>query len=155
MGSPQIAIEAAKAHVERGTLAPDVEIDFTFVEADPDSADNLKARLAPIVLPAAFRVSVIPGEFATVIGAELDHIERGNSSLAPTFAFVDPFGFSGIPFDLMGRILRYPKCEVFVNVMVEFINRFLEHPNDRDRRPFPRHFRHRRGAGDPTPDGGP
>jgi three-Cys-motif partner protein len=137
VGSPHIAIEAAKAHVERGSLAPDVEIDFTFVEADPDSAENLKARLAPIVLPPSFRVSVIPGEFATVIGAELDQIERAGLALAPTFAFVDPFGFSGIPFDLMGRILRYPKCEVFVNVMVEFINRFLEHPNDRIVAHFP------------------
>ena len=30
----------------------------------------------------------------------------------------------------MARILSHPKCEVFVNIMVDFINRFLEHPND-------------------------
>jgi hypothetical protein len=28
----------------------------------------------------------------------------------------------------MARILRFERCEVFVNIMVEFINRFLEHP---------------------------
>jgi hypothetical protein len=31
----------------------------------------------------------------------------------------------------MARILSYPRCEVFVNIMIEFINPFLEHPNDR------------------------
>ena len=35
-GSPLLAIEAAKVHVEHGTLAPTVEINFGFVEANPD-----------------------------------------------------------------------------------------------------------------------
>lgn len=139
-GSPQVAIGAAKAHVDRGTLAPDVQIDFTFVEADPHSAENLRSKLSALTLPPSFTWSVVPGEFAEVIGAELDQIERSGTALAPTFAFVDPFGFSGIPLDLMARILRYPKCEVFVNVMVEFINRFLEHPNEQVVAHFPQTF---------------
>ena len=140
IGSPQVAIEAAKAHVEQGSLAPDVQIVFTFIEANLESAENLSARLASINLPPSFKVSVIPGEFAKVIGAELDHLEREGLALAPTFAFVDPFGFSGIPLALMARILSYTRCEVFVNIMVEFINRFLEHPNDRIVAHFPETF---------------
>ena len=41
---------------------------------------------------------------------------------------------------LMTRILAYPRCEVFVNIMVEFINRFLEHPNDKVVAHFPTTF---------------
>src|SRR5258705_10694676 len=48
--SPQVATEAAKAHVERGPLAPDCKIDFTFVNADPHSAADLNASLSALVL---------------------------------------------------------------------------------------------------------
>ncbi len=66
---------------------------------------------------------------------------KGAGSSPPqVFAFVDPFEFSGIPLELMARILRYPRCEVFVNIMVEFTNRFLEHPNDQIVAHFPRTF---------------
>jgi three-Cys-motif partner protein len=139
-GSPQIAIEAAKAHVERGTLDPNVEIHFSFVEADPESAENLGRKLSALQHPPSFKVEVTPGQFAETIGTELRRLEQSGQAPAPIFAFVDPFGFSGIPLDLMARILRYPRCEVLVNIMVEFINRFLKHPNDQVLAHFPRTF---------------
>jgi three-Cys-motif partner protein len=129
-GSPLLAIEAARHHVERGTLAPNVQINFIFVEANLDYARHLQASLGRIPCPAQFEVRVIPGEFADVIGSSLDELEKQRGMLDPTFAFVDPFGFSGIPLNLLARILRYPKCEIFVNIMIEFINRFLAHPNE-------------------------
>ncbi len=140
IGSPQIAIEAAKAHVEKGTLDPNVQIHFSFIEADLDSARNLEAKLSALTRPSSFKVEVIPGEFAKTVGTELDDLERAGETPAPIFAFVDPFGFSGIPLELMSRILHDPRCEVFVNVMVEFINRFLEHPNDQIVTHFPQTF---------------
>lgn len=139
-GSPLLAIEAAKYHVERGTLAPNVNINFIFIEADPGFASHLRNRLSGLSCPPQFKISVVPGEYADVIGGILDRLQQEGKLLAPTFAFVDPFGFSGIPFDLMARILSHPKCEVFVNIMVEFINRFLEHPNDRVLAHFPSTF---------------
>ncbi|MBK6315129.1 MAG: three-Cys-motif partner protein TcmP [Blastocatellia bacterium] len=41
------------------------------------------------------------------------------------------FGFSGIPFSLLERLLRKKRCEVFVTFMADAINRFLEHPDDK------------------------
>jgi len=35
-------------------------------------------------------------------------------TLAPTFAFIDPFGFSGIPFTLIERLLKCKRSEAFV-----------------------------------------
>ena len=139
-GSPQIALRAAMAHVQQGSLSPDVKIDFSFIESDPESAAHLKKRLASLQTPRSFHVEVIPGEFAQVMTAELDRITTAGMALAPTFAFVDPFGFSGIPYESMARILRFKKCEVFVNVMVEFINRFLEHPDQKIVAHFPETF---------------
>jgi three-Cys-motif partner protein len=129
-GSPLLAIEAARSHVDRGTLSANVNIRFFFIEADHESAKHLDDKLSRITIPPQFKVKVIEREFASAIGEVLDHLQSTGKLLAPTFAFVDPFGFSGIPLSLMAQILRYPKCEVFVNIMVDFINRFLEHPND-------------------------
>jgi three-Cys-motif partner protein len=140
VGSPIIAIEAAKAHVAKGTLPSNVNINFIFVEAESEYADHLRSRLDALSIPTQFKVGVIPGEYANVIGGILDQLEKENKQIAPTFAFVDPFGFSGIPFSLMTRILAYPRCEVFINIMVEFINRFLEHPNDKVVAHFPTTF---------------
>ena len=128
------------AHIIQGTLARDVEIHFSFIEADTDSAANLGAKLSSLRYPPSFKVEVTPGRFAETIGTELDRLESAGQTPAPIFAFVDPFGFSGVPLDLMARILSYPRCEVFVNIMVEFINRFLEHPNDEIVAHFPQTF---------------
>ncbi len=143
-GSPVLAIESAMEHVTRGTLPANVVVNFIFVESDKDHAAHLRAELARLSPPPQFKVGVIDGAFRDRIGEILDKIEAENKSLAPTFAFVDPFGFSGIPMALMARILKFQRCEVFVNVMVEFINRFLEHPNDGITAHFPETF----GTGD-------
>lgn len=42
----------------------------------------------------------------------------------PIFAFIDPFGWTGIPFSSIRRILTSPHCEVLVTFMYEEINRF-------------------------------
>lgn len=99
-GSPLLAIEAAKYHVQNGTLAPTVSINFIFVEANPDYARHLQGKLNALALPTQFKAGIIQGEFAAVIGGILNDLEKESKLLAPTFAFVDPFGFSGIPFEL-------------------------------------------------------
>ena len=60
----------------------------------------------------------------------LDRLNATGSRLAPTFALIDPFGFSGIPYALIKRLLSNDKCEVLVTCMVSWINRFVKHPND-------------------------
>lgn len=129
-GSPILAIESAMEHLTRRTIRPDLIINFIFIESEKTHADHLNRLLDQMRIPEQFKVRVFEGAFRDRIGGILDKIEADKKSLAPTFAFVDPFGFSGIPLSLMTRILNYKKCEVFVNVMVDFIKRFLEHPND-------------------------
>jgi three-Cys-motif partner protein len=46
-------------------------------------------------------------------------------TLAPTFAFLDPFGFSHMPIHLIERIVRNSRCEGLITFMYEEINRFL------------------------------
>lgn len=139
-GSPLLALEAARSQLERGTLGSNVQLRFFFIEADSESATHLDCRLSRLQIPSQFKVTVIHGEFASVVEQVLGQLEATGKTLAPTFAFVDPFGFSGIPLHLMARILRYPKCEVFINIMIDFINRFLQHPSDSVVAHFPQTF---------------
>jgi hypothetical protein len=50
--------------------------------------------------------------------------------LGPTFVFIDPFGFSGVPYTLVRRVLGKPRCEVFITFMADAINRWLDHPDE-------------------------
>lgn len=129
-GSPVIAIKSARAHIARKTLSPDTEINFVFIEANAQSCKHLEATLSGIRVPSTFKITIRQGAFRDSMEGILDSFGE-DTQLAPTFAFVDPFGFSGIPFDLMVRILRFPKCEVLINLMVSFVNRFIDHPNGR------------------------
>lgn len=139
-GSPILAIESALEHVSRGTLGPNVTINFIFIESHEGHAAHLRKLLEKLATPPQFKIEVIDGQFRNCIVETLGKLESEKKLLAPTFAFVDPFGFSGIPMSLMARILKFQRCEIFVNIMVEFINRFLEHPSDAITSHFPETF---------------
>ena len=54
-----------------------------------------------------------------------DSLTARNRKLAPTLAFIDPFGVSGVPMELVSRFLDSRKCELFLILMVDHLNRFL------------------------------
>ncbi|NKV10956.1 three-Cys-motif partner protein TcmP [Rhodococcus hoagii] len=53
--------------------------------------------------------------------------DRGNRSLVPTFAFVDPFGFKGVPIDLIGSLVRDKRSELFILFSYNSVNRWITH----------------------------
>lgn len=122
-GSPVIAIKTAAEHVMVKRFK---EIVFWFIENDPKRAANLTKVLKEKFpqLPENLRYEVETSEFAPSIDVSLDHIENEGAKLAPTFAFLDPFGFSGLPMELVSRILGYRSCEVLITFMSSFVNRF-------------------------------
>jgi three-Cys-motif partner protein len=130
-GSPVIALKVALAH----RPALQAELVFTFVEERADRAAHLRSVEIPaLALPPNFKTQVATGEFASVLGRTLDALDIRGQQIAPTFAFVDPFGISGLPFSLVSRLLRRPRCEVLITFMTSTINRFVtelpDHVND-------------------------
>ncbi len=124
-GSPIIALEAASTH--RANLGG--EIVFLFIEERPDRVAHLKSLLATLQLPPHFKVHPEQGTFAENLTTHLNELDAGKGPIAPTFAFIDPFGFAGIPYALVKRLLQRDKCEVLITFMVDSINRWLEHPD--------------------------
>ncbi len=128
-GSPIVALTTALEH--RATLTG--EIIFFFVDENKDRIDNLRQEVTKLILPKNFKIYIEHGEFEKVIGDAISELENNGKNLAPTFAFIDPFGFSGLPFNLVNRILKFSSSEVFINFMVDSINRFIEHPEEKTR----------------------
>ncbi len=123
-GSPIISIRIARNHFLKDKLG---EIIFWFIEKDEKRANKLSEVLKERFpdLPMKFRYEVVKSEFATELEKNLDALKEG-AKPAPTFAFIDPFGFSGFPMSLISRLLRYDKCEVLITFMAGFVNRFTE-----------------------------
>ncbi len=125
-GSPIIAIKKALNHFGR---LQNREISFIFIDERKDRIEHLKSEIASMKIPANFSIYTEISEFEKTIGQILSDLKSKNLNLAPTFAFIDPFGFKGIPFIIVKELLSNPKTEIFINIMAEFINRFIEHPD--------------------------
>ncbi len=122
-GSPVIAIKTAANHFLGKQFN---EILFYFIEKDNARAQTLRQVLQTRfqVLPKNLKYFVSDAEFAPTLDSVLKNLEKNNARLAPTLAFLDPFGFSGLPMNLIARMLGYNKCEVLITFMAGFVNRF-------------------------------
>ena len=125
-GSPLVALEVAAQH--RRALTGDIV--FWFIDERGDRIEHLKKELNSVPRPAHFTIHPETGIFHEKLAKALDELEKKGAAPAPHFAFIDPFGFSGIPYSLVERLLKKPRCEVFITFMVDSINRWLDHPND-------------------------
>lgn len=131
IGSPIIALETLLDHVAWDQMKSN-EFVFYFIEKDEDNVANLEAVIedfknsrAP--WPPRVRTCVLDASFEETAEEIARRLAEQKARLAPTFAFVDPFGFKGMKMDTVARLLDHPACEVFVNFMVMYVNRFLEH----------------------------
>lgn len=129
-GSPIIALRAAMD--QRAHLAG--EIIFLFIEENEERVASLNDAIAALAPPPQFKIAIRHGDCAETITKLLDYVDAKNAGLAPTFAFLDPFGFSDTPLSLVQRLMSQPRCEVLVTFMFEEINRFLSHED------LPDHF---------------
>ncbi len=123
-GSPILALKIAASH---RVVSKFKEVSFTFVEKDKDRVDYLQKEVdnISIPIPANFQIDIRDDEFESVLCEILDDLDKQEMVLAPTFAFIDPFGFSGLSYSLIERILANPRSEVFINFMADAVNRWV------------------------------
>jgi three-Cys-motif partner protein len=105
------------------------ECSFLFVEKRKEFAEHLRTLISKTTWPGQFKWEVEEGTFEEKVGGILDHIKQEHQQLAPTFAFVDPFGATGLPFKVVSDILSYRSCEVLVNLDSDGIGRLATAQN--------------------------
>jgi len=126
-GSPIIALNAYLQHHYRGHIK--AELVYVFIEENGRRVARLRdevAKLGP--LPEQVKVDIKHGAYEEIFSRTLDDIEARGARLAPTFAFIDPFGYKAASMKLSGRFLQFARCEVLIYVPFPFIMRFISEP---------------------------
>ena len=128
-GSPVIALQTLLDHSHFKEPKTGREVVFLFIEQDGEREASLRQEVDAISRPKWIKATVLHGEFVDHMSEILDTVEAQKQRLAPTFAFIDPFGFKGLPMALVARIVRHRRSECLISFMYEDINRFLAHPD--------------------------
>jgi three-Cys-motif partner protein len=128
-GSPIIALKQAIESQQSFSA------DFWFIEKRSDRADVLSRQLSAVQIPNNYKCTVKCGEFAQEMPKILTtYKQRGGFNNA--FVFIDPFGYGGIPMQLIADIMKSSRrTEVLLTFMYDEIKRFLtvdESDNARD-----------------------
>ena len=121
-GSPLVAVEVVQALAGKIAAKPEL----VFIDNDRLRIDNLRLELRSEV-SHDYNMRITCGEFRVKFPSVIDSLFRRQEPTPPLFAFIDPFGFSGIPFDLVRRILSYDRSEAFILLNTNVLRRFLEH----------------------------
>lgn len=92
-----------------------------FSESDPDAYVQLESAVAEYHQPLdGFEIKTYEGKFE-------DAVSEIQSFIGTSFPliFIDPTGWTGYPFDKIKPLFAHRKCEVLINFMYDFINRFV------------------------------
>jgi len=105
-----------------------VEAELFYIESNRGNWEELTGELASSEVPGGvLERPPIHDTFERAAPA-IVNIVRG-VEVRPSFWFVDPFGFTGLPLSLINVILSPARSEVLITLMVRDINRFLDQPN--------------------------
>jgi len=121
-GSPIIAIRAVLEH--KANIRS--EIIMKFIEADKKRCEYLRQKINLLKIPPNIKTECICKKFDETLTEIFKYIDEQKTRMAPAFIFIDPFGFTGIPFSLIKRIMQNERCEILINFMYEEINRFID-----------------------------
>jgi three-Cys-motif partner protein len=139
-GSPIIALRTLLEHPRFQEPVPNREVVFYFIESREDRATSLQRVLNAFEenqpIPSWVKYEVVQDEFASVMTELLDKLDKEGNLLAPTFAFIDPFGYSDSPMEVIARIVQNPNCECLITFMYKFINRTINVEGDPKRETY-------------------
>ncbi|MGC8578347.1 MAG: three-Cys-motif partner protein TcmP [Thermoproteota archaeon] len=124
-GSPLIAIDSVANHRLRANF--NSEIVLWFIEERKDRANYLESLIKSKYpnLPKSITYEVDNREFNNALAELLDQLDKEGQRLAPTFCFVDPFGWEDLNIELLARFMKQEKAELFITFMAGFIQRFI------------------------------
>lgn len=117
-----IALAVLKDAQKRVSERTDVKrrIRCFFSESDPESFAQLEQAVIPFRRPKeGFEIKTFNGKFEDAV----DEIRQFIGRSFPLI-FIDPTGWTGYPFEKIRPLFSYAKCEVLINFMYDFVNRF-------------------------------
>jgi len=125
--SPIAALTSAKTAFDELVRAQRVPTEwfFYFIDEKAKFASSLESVISETEWPRQFKNEVQTGTFEEQLKGILDKIRRLPGGMPPTFAFIDPFGATGVPFTHVTEILKHRSCEVLINLDSDGIGRLV------------------------------
>ncbi|MDP3950535.1 three-Cys-motif partner protein TcmP [Microbacterium sp.] len=125
-GSPKIALECLLEHRHAAQMSS-CEFSYLFNEQEHDRFDSLSRMVDEFRrtgLPPNVHIVLENDSFEQTSEAIIERLRSAGAQLAPTFAFVDPFGYADIPMATLKRLLSFDKCELLVYLDINSLIRF-------------------------------
>ena len=127
-GSPVLALQGLLTHQRRAQILQSTEVRFILFENDLTNCEHLRTEIASLGKPLEnIKVDVFPADYEKRLRELVDDMNQRNQSLAPSFAFVDPYGFK-LSMQLLNDLLSFPSCELLINFMFRYVDMAIHHP---------------------------
>jgi three-Cys-motif partner protein len=121
-GSPIIALRVAKSLNYTGSIL------FVLSEEREDRVRKLEEEIEKEGCPIHISIDTRKTTFQDSIMELLE--EKRSTCDCPTFTLIDPFGFSGIPYVFIEKLMKRKSSECMISFMAESLNRWLKHPEE-------------------------
>jgi three-Cys-motif partner protein len=127
-GSPLVALKTFLEHSSRDRILERCEVKLCFIENTPENISVLEEELKPFK-GSHPRISwkILNVNSFDFLAGLTSEFEKGDLCLAPSFVFVDPYGFK-VPYQVLKKIKEYPRSELFVNVMWRELDMAIKNP---------------------------
>ncbi len=127
VGSPILALSLLLDHSHRRNILVNTEVDFYFFEINEANYKLLLEEITSLgPVPSGIKIYPLHEDYETHLLASLQELREKGSQLAPSFAFVDPYGFS-LSMDFLNQILSFPTTELLINFMYRYIDMAITH----------------------------
>lgn len=131
LGSPLHALNLLSYQANR--ISRIKKIYCIFIEKNKDNFNGLVENIDEIQYNNKIIVRTYNDEFSNVINGILSEY-HDTLSVNPSFFFIDPYGYSKVPFEINQKIFEfadhtkrnYGRPEIFYNLMVGFMDRFMD-----------------------------
>ena len=121
-GSPILALRVFLEHSHRKRILDDTEVHFIFCEIGEDNYKYLCQEVEKLGdIPDNIIIAPHQKDYEAFLRENITKLRNQGQQLAPSFAFVDPYGFT-IPMDLMNAFLDFSACELFINFMYRYVD---------------------------------
>jgi three-Cys-motif partner protein len=125
-GSPIVALDAIAQH----SVALSKPVRLRFIENDPERWAHLNQRLQARTVQLGSNTNVIVdspilSDCDPAIRSLISDRTQSDQPVGPALFFLDQFGYSHVPMDLVKTIMRHEKCEIFSYMNFLRLNQFL------------------------------
>jgi three-Cys-motif partner protein len=120
-GSPVLIYESAVRAVDRGVASI---VTVACSEANPANFKSLDRVVAALPSREGVEIRARHQEFAVAATPVADWLAKQRGRI-PAFVFVDPFGFTGVPLDVIRALMAVDHVEVLLTFMARDMSRFL------------------------------